>query len=173
MEPLTGEFRQLMEKYEQELRALQQRGAPPPVATPAPPTPSAPPAPSTFTAPLRVRVTSANEAIPIPNALVIVTREENGETVVEASRLTDQSGLTEPIVLSAADPALTLQPGTAVPLIVHEITVAAPDHYRARIRNIPLYGGIPTELPVSLIPIPEFAEDTEREMQYDTPPIDL
>lgn len=173
-------FRSMMERYNQELLTMQQRAgnpppppAPPPPATPPRPTPPPPAPPTAFTAPLTVRVTSANEAIPIPDALVIVTREENGETIVEASRITNGSGLTEPIVLPAVDPALTLRPGSNIPRIVYEVTVAAPDHYRARISNIPLYGGIPTELPVSLVPLSEFANGPEREIRYDTPPINL
>lgn len=172
----------MMEQYNRELLRMQQRAGnspPPPVppTTPAPPPspqptpPSAPP--TVFTAPLTVRVTSANGAIPIPDALVIITREENGETVVEASRITNNSGLAEPVILPAVDPALTLQPGNDIPRIVYEVTVAAPDHYRARISDIPLYGGIPTELPVSLVPLPEFADDPQQETRYVTPPINL
>ncbi len=152
------------------MRMQQRAEAPPP--PPAQPVPS-PPTPTAFTAPLKVRVTSANGAVPIPDALVIVTREENGETIVEGSRITNASGLTEPILLPAVDPTLTLQPGNDIPRIVYEVTVAAPDHYRARLSDVPLYGGIPTELPVSLIPLPEFNNDPEQEIQYTTPPINL
>ena len=173
MDNMSSEFRQLMEKYARELRDLGER-AEQAATTPTPPPPApVPPPTGRFTAPLTVRVTAAGEAIPIADALVVITREENGETVVEATRLTNQSGLTESASLAAVDPALTLQPGTAIPSILYDVTVSAPDYYRAVIRRIPLYGGIPTELPVSLIPLPEFSENTNEEMQYDTPPIDL
>lgn len=154
---------------------MQQRAGnpPPPPTPPTPPVPPPPASPTAFTAPLTVRVTSANGAIPIPDALVIITREEDGETIVEASRITNDSGLAEPVLLPAVDPTLTLQPGNNLPRIVYEVTVAAPDHYRARISDIPLYGGIPTELPVSLVPLPEFADDPQQEMRYVTPPINL
>ncbi len=174
MEP--NNFRSMMERYNQELLNMQQRAeVPPPPVPPTPPAqPTPPPAsPTTFTAPLKVRVTSANGAIPIPDALVVITREENGETIVEASRITNNSGLAEPVILPAVDPLLTLQPGNNIPRIVYEVTVAAPDHYRARLSDIPLYGGIPTELPVSLVPLPEFDDDPEQEIRYTTPPINL
>ncbi len=158
-----------MEKYGQELRELQQRSATANTA-PAPEAP-VPVQQRAFTAPLVVRVTAANEAIPVADALVTVTRVENGETITEATRLTNQNGLTEPIRLSAVDPSLTLQPGTVIPSIVHEVTVSAPQYYRMRISDIPLYGGIPTELPVALIPLPEFSDGDE--LQFDTPPINL
>lgn len=177
----TNDFRSMMEQYNQELLRMQQRAekSPSPTQRPAPTTPppvqtTPPPAPPTpFTAPLTIRATSANEAVPIPDALVVITREENGETIVEASRITNDSGLTEPVILPAVDPALTLQPGKNIPRIVYEVTVAAPDHYRARISDIPLYGGIPAELPVSLVPLPEFANDPQQEIRYTTPPINL
>ncbi len=176
MESLTSDFRILMEKYGQELRDLQQRSAPPSV-TAATTAPAEPPVetgePRSFTAPLTVRVTAANEAIPVENALVTVTRTENGEIITEATRLTDQSGLTEPIILAAVDPSLTLQPGTVIPSLVHEVTVSAPQYFRMRISDIPLYGGIPTELPVALIPLPEFSDGNEDELQFNTPPIGL
>ncbi len=166
------DFRSMMEQYNQELLRMQQLAAQPVPPRPAPPPPE-PVSPPSFTAPLQVWVTSANGAIPIPDALVLVTREENGETVVIASRITNDSGLTEPVILPAVDPALTLQPGTAIPRIVYDVSVSAPAHYRAVTTDIPLYGGIPTQLPVSLIPLPEFADDPEQEIRYTTPPTDL
>lgn len=183
MENSPRDFRSMMEQYNQELLRMQQRAAgqappqrPAPTPPPSDPNPTPPPAPvssSSFTAPLQVRVTSANGAIPIPDALVIITREENGETIVEASRITNDSGLAEPVILPAVDPALTLQPGNNIPRIVYDVSVSAPAHYRAVVTDIPLYGGIPTELPMSLVPLPEFADDPEQEIRYNTPPINL
>lgn len=154
-------FREQMEQYEAELRRLQQRAVTQPSAV------SETAGEATFTAPLQVRVTAADEAIPIEGALVVVTRMQNGEPVVEAVRLTNESGLTEPILLSAADPSATLQPNTVVRAIVHNVTVSAPDYRRVTLSNVPLYGGIPTELPVSMVPLPEFVESSD--VEYDTP----
>lgn len=187
-----SDFRSMMERYNQELLQMQQRvptpqSTPPSDApTPTPPsvpdspvpTPSVLPLESTapvgnFTAPLQVRVTAAADAIPIPNALVVVTRREGEETIVEATRLTDQSGLTEPIILLAVDPSLTLQPGNTIPKLVHEVSVSASSYYRTRVSDIPLYGGIPTVLPVTMIPLPERTDDPDAEIQYVTPPLNL
>jgi hypothetical protein len=75
--------------------------------------------------------------------------------------------LTEPIVLAAADPASTLIPNATVTAVVHEITVSAPDYRRVVLSNVPLYGGIPTELPVTMVPLPEFTESAD--ITYNTP----
>ena len=156
----NSSFLEQKEQYEDALRQLQQRA----VGTITQPTVAMS---NTFTAPLLVRVTAADNAIPIEDALVVVARTENGERTVEAIRLTDQNGLTEPIVLAAADPASTLTPNTTVTAVVHEVTVSAPDYRRVVLSGVPLYGGIPTELPVTMVPLPEFAEPTD--IVYDTP----
>lgn len=192
MQDFSRDLPSLMEKYRNELLQLKKQASVPPVPkspaaplqeTPAAPTPETPaaPAPETpvapapvstaFTAPLQVRVSSANEAIPVADALVNIYRV--GDSTAIATRTTNQSGLTEPVSLPAVDPALTLQPNTVIPSVLYNVTISAPAHYRTVVRDIPLYGGIPTLLPVSLIPLPEFVEDGSRELEYDTPPLDL
>lgn len=119
---------------------------------------------------LQVRVTAANEAIPIPNALVTISRETESGPVLEQVRLTGISGLTEPVLLPATDPALTLHPSNeAIPLITYEIQIAAPGYYRVRNNGVPLYGGIATVLPVTMIPLPEFEEENATELEFNTP----
>lgn len=119
---------------------------------------------------LQVRVTAANEAIPIPNALVTISRETDGEPTLEQVRLTGISGLTEPVLLPATDPSLTLNPSAGdIPLITYEIQIAAPGYYRVRNNGVPLYGGIATVLPVTMIPLPEFEEEDTTELEFNTP----
>lgn len=176
----TADLKTLMEKYEQELLRLKQHAipvaAPVPAPSPADPiTPTTDPLPQSvartaFFAPLQVRVTAANEAIPIPSALVTISRETESGPILEQIRLTDNSGLTESVMLPATDPALTLQPESeSIPLITYEIQISAPGYYRVRNTGIPLYGGIPTVLPVSMIPLPEFEDPDAGELEFDTP----
>ncbi len=132
--------------------------------------PPVPPVTDGNFASLQVRVTAANEAIPIPNALVTISRETDGEPVLEQVRLTGISGLTEPVLLPATDPALTMNPSNeSIPLITYEIQIAAPGYYRVRNNGVPLYGGIATVLPVTMIPLPEFEEENATELEFNTP----
>lgn len=181
---MNEDFRRMMEQYEQELLRLRQQAIP--VVVPEMPPEAdnfqgnisqeenagdyAPPTEDTaFTASFQVRVTAANEAIPIPNALVIISRETDGEPVVQQILLTDSSGLTEPVLLPATDPALTMQPADNIPLATYEIQVSAPDYYRVRNSGVPLYGGIKTVLPVSMIPLPEFEDPDATELEFTVP----
>lgn len=158
---MNSDLRTLMERYEQELLALRSQAVPLETQTGI--------AQQTVsTAPLQVRVTAANEAIPIADALVIISRENGNDRTVVKTALTDRSGLTELMVLPATDPSLTLQPENNIPLITYEIQVAAPGYYRIRNSGIPLYGGVTTTLPISMVPLPEF-EAPEAELDFNVP----
>ena len=124
-------------------------------------------APPKSSASFQVRVTAANEAIPLADALVIIRRESDNEIV--STMVTGISGLTDTVTLPATDPALTLQPTTAFTPITYDVQVAAPGYYRVRNTGIPLYGGIKTLLPISMIPLPEFEDPDARELSFDTP----
>ncbi len=191
----TDDFRAQIARYQQELLQLQQQQPPapqPPAPQPPAPQPPAPqspapqspapqspapqppaPQPGGFTAPLQVRVSTAGGAVPLPGALVVISSQGKNGAVLKQTRFTDNSGLTEPVLLPAVDPALTQQPNTPIPPIVYEVAVSAPGFYRVRAVGVPLYGGIPTQLPVVLIPLPEFSDAAGEELQFPTPPINL
>lgn len=125
------------------------------------------------TAPFQIRVTAAGEAIPIGGALVVISSQNSGELTPEHTRITDSSGLTEPVLLPAIDPSLTQNPNAIFTPIVYTVAVSAPGFYSTRITDIPLYGGIPTTLPVLLIPLPEFADGSPAQPNFVIPPINL
>lgn len=152
------DWKSVMARYEQELLMLQEK------AVPVISTATEPPASPTAT--LQVRVTAANEAIPIANALVVIRGENNA---VQQIQLTDISGLTPPLTLPATDPALTLQPEETIPLVLYTIEVSAPGYYRIKNLDVPLFGGIATVQPVSMIPLPEFEEPDRTELEYRIP----
>ena len=157
---MNDTLRAMMERYEQELMKLKQSAVP--VA--AQNTPHA-----EITAPFQVRVTAANEAIPIADALVVIRREtENGPQLTN-TLLTGISGLTDTVTLSATDPTQTLQPNENTAPVTYEVQVSASGYYRVKNTGIPLYGGIKTVLPVSMIPLPEFADQNETELEFSTP----
>ncbi len=153
----------MIQRYEQELMQLHRTAAPAPSSAPTPQDDTA------HTTTLQVRVSAANEAIAIAGAVVTVSRETVNGLRVPQVRITDTSGLTEPILLPATDPALTLQPAEDIPLVTYQIDVAADGYYRAQSSGVPLYGGVPTVLPLSLIPLPEFEGSDAPPREYPIP----
>ena len=164
---MNNDLRTMMERYEQELLLLRQQAVPTAAVSMPSETFTAPT--ETFTAPFQVRATAANEALPIANALVVVSRETADGPVVENIQLTGISGLTEPILLPATDPSLTMQPADNIPLVTYEVQVSAPGYFRVQNNGIPLYGGIKTVLPVTMIPLPEFEDQDAVTLEYTVP----
>lgn len=164
MDYRANDFKEQIARYQQELQRLQNK------ARPAASVAVTPPPSKDFTAPFSVRVTAASGAVPIEGARVSVSNQ-NGDVL--QTRLTDQSGLTEVMLLPAVDPALTLAPEPSFTPVLYNITVEAPGYYRVRTVGVPLYGGIPTQLPITLVPLPEFDDGSREQTNFITPPIAL
>lgn len=115
------------------------------------------PAPLTDEATLQVLVTAAQQAIPIPNVLVLLSRQDPGQPLETLIRVmsTDESGQTPVVVLPAPDRALTQEPGEYLPYTVYRVVVAAEGYQPQFHGNVALFGGMSTLLPVELIPLLE------------------
>ena len=105
---------------------------------------------------LVVRVSAASGAIPVAGATVIVRAAQNGAPVQVIGVLkTDESGLTES--LSVATPPLSesLTPGGNQPFSEISAEISADGYLTSVNINIPVYPGITSIQPVSLIPLPD------------------
>ncbi len=117
----------------------------------------------TDTAFLVVQVFSANEAIPISDAYVTVTRERNGEEVLIHFALTDESGKTPVMELPALPAELSEESGNPHPYVSYNIRTDHQGYYSVKNVNVPVFGGITSIQPVEMVPVPE-KEDDNREM---------
>lgn len=111
---------------------------------------------------LVVRVSAASGAVPVAGATVIVRSAENGSPVQVIGTLkTDESGLTEP--LSVATPPLSesLSPGGKQPFSEISAEISADGYLTSVNINIPIYPGITSIQPVSLIPLPDSLYGTQ------------
>ena len=115
------------------------------------------PAPLTDEATLQILVTAAQQAIPIPNVLVLLSRQDPGQPLETLIRVmtTNESGQTPVITLPAPDRTLTQVPGEYLPYTVYRVVVAAEGYQPQFHGNVALFGGMSTLLPVELIPLLE------------------
>lgn len=164
-----SDFQRLMDQYQQELMQLHRQAsiASPELATEEPPATESPASAAT----LQVRVTSANQAVPIVQAVVTIQEEENAPPLHVL--LTDTSGLTTPVLLPATNPALTEAPVKNLAIVTYTVLVTAPGYFSVRNVNVPLFGGIATVQPVAMIPLPEFEEPNATELFFSVPKNDL
>lgn len=104
---------------------------------------------------LRVRASTANGALPVEGASVIVISDnENGEggTVIATLR-TDSSGLTPTISVAAPPKSLSLKPRSPEkPYSTVNIQVTADGYYTVENVGVPVFDGTLSQQNVNLIP---------------------
>ncbi|MBR6709016.1 MAG: hypothetical protein IKL84_04995 [Clostridia bacterium] len=102
---------------------------------------------------LVVRVGTANGAIPLPDATVVIRANGEGKNDVLYTQRTDRSGLTERIPLPAPAAANSSAPGEAPFFSTYNIEVSHPGYYTNTYQNVPIFDRITALQPVELIPL--------------------
>ena len=104
---------------------------------------------------LQVRVSTAQSAIPLENAQVIVrSSAEQGGTIVNTV-ISDQSGLTPRIALVTVPRSYSQTPGNIQPFYTYHIDVSKEGYYTQYYQNIPVFDGIAAVQSVEMIPLPQ------------------
>ncbi len=105
-----------------------------------------------------VQVSTADGAIPIPDANVIVAREqEERESLVKVMK-TNRNGKTEPLAVSAPPAENSLTYDGENRFFVYNIRIDYPGYYTVENINVPVFEGQTSIQPVSLIPLEESSE---------------
>ncbi len=110
---------------------------------------------------LQVRITTENQAIPLPGAIVTVTHDFGEETVLDITEVTDQNGQTSLIPLATKDRTLSLSPGNVAPYASYTVEAVAEGYFTKRFESLPIYGGVTAFQNISMIPLPEAGDPTE------------
>lgn len=109
---------------------------------------------------LIVRVTESESAIPISNALVTVTKqEEEGAKLVGVSK-TDESGLTRAFSLNAPLNKSEYS-SDLIPYEIYFVRLSHPGYYIEDNHMSQIFAGVSSHLTVNMIPLPE---DSEKEV---------
>lgn len=164
----SEEIQRLIERYRQDMMSQfiafsqqssteQTSPAPPAQASPQPTDASNEEA--TDIGQLQVRVSTENQAVPLPGAVVTITKETNGERELIRNIVTDESGLTPLIDLKTKDRNLSLIPGEVAPYTLYTVEVVADGYFPKTFIDLPIYGGVVAVQSVSMIPLPENGDD--------------
>lgn len=111
-----------------------------------------------------VRVTTANGAIPLEDALVVVKNYNPGNDVVSVKK-TDLSGLTEKIALPAPARSGSLAPSNVQAYSTYNIEINKDGYNPQSYINVPVFDGITAVQSADLVPLPENGE-TDRANPY-------
>lgn len=108
---------------------------------------------------LIVQASTASGALPIVNAKVTV--EETDGRVIEVL-MTDNSGRTRAVELSAPDAEYSQTPGDVVPYKAYNVRVEKQGFYTEELRNVAVFDGINSIQPVALEPLGENSTEDDK-----------
>lgn len=101
---------------------------------------------------LVVAVTAAQGTIPLSDALVTVSAQTPDGPVLYRAVHTDTSGRTPVLELPAPTKSDSLSPDQPTPYLNYTVQVALPGYRSAEVRDISIFPGIASTLPVQLVP---------------------
>ncbi len=109
---------------------------------------------------LIVNVSTARGAIPLANASVSISDTEAEGNPIVTVVMTDSSGKTPKISLSAPDRNISMQPGSKKPYASYLIEVVKEGYYPVTNNGVPIFSGITSIQPVEMLPLAE--KDSEN-----------
>ena len=96
-------------------------------------------------------VFTADRALPVEGAEVLIY--ERDENVPLFRLVTDESGLTESVLLRAPPAADSQVPGTSLPYADYRVSVTALGYYPLSVLHLPIFDKVESTLPAALIPL--------------------
>ncbi len=100
-----------------------------------------------------VRATTASGAYPVPDVSVSISGASDIGQDTRISVLTDESGVTQSILLPAPPRALSLSPGnTAEAFSRYNVEIFKEGYYRKKLYDVAIFSGITAVLPINMIP---------------------
>ncbi|MDO5549093.1 MAG: carboxypeptidase-like regulatory domain-containing protein [Eubacteriales bacterium] len=118
---------------------------------------------------LTVRVSAAQQAIPVSGASVTIYDPAQPLGAPIARSTTDQSGQSALFSLPAPPLENSESPDMANPFRSYTVRVSHPDYATVQIEGVSIFPGITASLPVSLVPS-RLGADTESTLQIQTGP---
>lgn len=102
---------------------------------------------------IKAEVTTGSGAVPIENAIVLITRKDGDKTYLLKMLITDESGATETIPLPAPNAAYSETPSPdEKPFADYYIQAYAEGFYAENGMEVPVFSGVKSIQPIALIP---------------------
>lgn len=118
---------------------------------------------------LRIEATAGSHAIPVEDALIIITRADKPKEEIVAVLLTDSSGTTQTIKIPAPAEILSESPSDNTVSAVVNITAYKKGYYEIENRNVPVFTGVTSIQPVNMIPLPINSSERKAVFTEDEP----
>ena len=104
---------------------------------------------------LVIRASTASGALPLENASVTVRGNQPNFSAVIVELTTGRDGLTPKISLAAPPRGNSEAPGIENPFATYNVDVQLDGYFPATAQQVPIFDGITSVQPVSLVPLPK------------------
>lgn len=102
---------------------------------------------------IKAEVTTGGGAVPIENAVVLITKKDGGKTYLLKMLITDESGSTETVALPAPNASFSETPTPEEkPFADYYISAYAEGFYAENDMEVPVFSGVKSIQPIALIP---------------------
>lgn len=102
---------------------------------------------------ITAEVTTGGGAFPIENAVVLITKKQNGKNYLLKMLVTDESGSTAAVALPAPNASFSETPEPSEkPYADYYLSVYADGYYAQSDREVPVFSGVKSIQPLALIP---------------------
>lgn len=110
-----------------------------------------------------VRVTLANESLPVIGAVVTATTGEEENKKLLGVRKTSENGRTTEIFVDTPDIEYSLEPENQIkPFASVDLKVEHPSAYTVIIKNVQVFSGNQSVVNISLVPLPDGVSSGEQ-----------
>lgn len=116
---------------------------------------------------LLVKVVTARGALPVPRARVVVSREIDGQRLLQGYDETNESGLSRVFTLPAPEAGLSMSPDNKTPYARYIVTVSADGYIPAEYRGVPVFDGIQSVQQADIQPLLEGQPEDTGMQSYD------
>jgi hypothetical protein len=122
---------------------------------------------------LVVNTKTANGAIPLEGALVNIYENKNENGTMENGHLvyslrTNSLGQSEKIALPTKNASLSTVPGNDIPYKTYNVFASKEGYFDSDVINAPIFQGVTSIQPITLIPLSEYARPFDLEPSHDS-----
>ena len=119
---------------------------------------------------IKARVSTSKGEIPVPSAVVTITRRSDGGHKLLGKRTTDLSGVTTSVTVEAPNESMSQSPSQGVPYALVNVRVDHPGYYTIFIGDAQIFARQTTIVDASLVPLAENETyDNKAEVFTETP----
>lgn len=120
---------------------------------------------------IQVHAFTSKAQLPLQDVAVMIT-DANAEAI--AMRLTDRSGLIEPVPIPVPDRAASLSPGTGItPYTTVNIYARLQNYEQIEAENVQVFADTVTYQNLEMIPLSELPDSWTKAELFNTPPQNL